>query len=64
MENLNKDNNIISKAETKDDKYTNSIMAVKSFYIFKIILSYLNQNKKLDIIKYNKDIQKQLDINI
>ena len=42
----------------------NLIELVKSAYITKIIFSYLNMKKKLKIIKFNKRIQKLIDINI
>ena len=36
----------------------------KSKYILQYILSYLNESKKLKIIKYNKILQKKIDITI
>ncbi len=33
-------------------------------YLLKEIFSYLSEKKKLEIIKYNKEIQKKLDITI
>ena len=37
---------------------------VKSLYIIKDILSFLYENLKLNIVIYNKQLQKKLDINI
>ena len=38
--------------------------SIKSLYILKDIFSFLSENQKLNIIIYNKHIQKKLDINI
>ena len=48
-----------NKIKTKD-----SLENIKSKYIIKKIFNYLPKNKSLDIIKYNKKIQKRIDINI
>ena len=37
---------------------------VRSKYILKIILSYVKEEKKLKIIKYNKNLQNIMDINL
>ena len=37
---------------------------IKSSYFTRIIFKYINEATKLKIIKYNKNIQKYLDINI
>ena len=37
---------------------------IKSFYITKIIFSYVNEGKKLKIVKYTKNLQKNIDIGI
>ena len=37
---------------------------IKSSYIIKIIFSYTNEEQKIKIIKYNKTLQKNLNINI
>ena len=63
MENLSKDNDAC-KIEKKTLKSKSLITLVKSFYIFKLIISYLSENRKLNIIKYNKNIRNQFDINI
>ena len=42
----------------------NMIKTIKSNYIIKYIFSYLYENKKLELIKYNKKCQKILKIDI
>ena len=37
--------------------------SIKSLYVFKYIFSFLNENQKLNILIYNKELQKELDIN-
>ena len=37
---------------------------IKSKYIIKLIFNYIQQNKSLKLIKYNKEIQNRLNINI
>jgi len=37
---------------------------VKSLYIIKDIFSFLFENLKLNVVIYNKQLQKKLDINI
>ena len=37
---------------------------IKSSYFAKIIFSFVDEQKKLEIIKYNRNLQKQVDINI
>ena len=44
--------------------YNNLINNIKCKYIFKQIFEKLKQKILLDIIKYNKNIQKILDINL
>ena len=59
------DNNS-SKYNTNDmKKSTGNINKIKSIYITKKILSYLEIDKKLNMIRYNKNLQKRLrkDIN-
>ena len=38
--------------------------SIQSLYILKDIFSFLSEKKKLEIIIYNKELQKILDINI
>ena len=42
----------------------NEILKISSKYILKHIFSYLKYNYFLKLIKYNKNLQKQLDINL
>ena len=37
---------------------------IKSFYIVRIIFSYIEEKQKLKIIKYNKSLQTNLNINL
>ena len=37
---------------------------VKSSYFIKIIFSFINERKKLMVVKYNKSFQKSLNINL
>lgn len=49
-----------NKSENKYQK--NLLKKIRSKYVLKIILEHLKQNKFLKIIKYNKELQKKLDI--
>ena len=42
----------------------NLIRNIKSLYNFEIILSYIEQSKKLKIIIYNKQLQEKIGVNI
>ncbi len=37
---------------------------IKSIYFLKMVLSYIDDKRKLELIKYNKTIQDKLNINI
>ena len=37
---------------------------IKSYYIIKIVFTYLNEKQKLLPIKYNKSLQKDIDISL
>ena len=63
-DNIYSENEIINKKELKYIKSLNLIKTVKSKYITIEIFSYLNQNVKLEIIKYNKKYHNLLEINI
>ena len=58
-----KTENEAMKNEEKD-KIVNLIKSIKSNIIMKKLFSNLNDIKKLNIIKYNKNIQNQLEINL
>ena len=64
---LNKKHEIseINKSElVKNERKENLLNSVKSIHIMKKLFSNLNCNKKLNMIKYNKNIQKKFEINI
>ena len=42
----------------------NQIKNVKSHYIIQLIFEYMTERKYLEVIRYNKSIQKRIDINI
>ena len=46
------------------NKQKNIFDNIKSFFIFKKIISLLSRNKSLDVMKYNKKLQKRLNISI
>ena len=52
------------KKQLKQIKTVNMKNEIKSFYIIKEILSYLKEKKKLDLIIYNKSIQKLMGYKI
>ena len=37
---------------------------IKSFYYFKLLFSYLNEKRKLKLIKYNKNLQNKINITL
>ena len=37
---------------------------IKSFYYFKLLFSYLNEKRKLKLIKYNKNLQDKINITL
>ena len=37
---------------------------IKSYYIVKIVFKYIDENQKLKLVKYNKSLQKNIDINV
>ena len=41
-----------------------SIVSIESVYILKDIFSFLSEKQKLNLIIYNKQLQKKIDINI
>ena len=59
---IKEDKNYIEDNNTK--QITKIINNIKSKYILKDILSLLQEKKKLDLIIYNKKLQKNLNIDI
>ncbi len=45
-------------------RHTNFIESIKSKYIQELIISFLKETYKLDLIKYNKKLQNIFEINI
>ena len=52
------------KEKLKKNESNNDIRKIRSNYILKKILNYLSQRKFLQIIKYNSQIKKRLQINL
>ena len=50
--------------EEKEKKESNLLNNIKNKYILKNLFEYLTHEKLLNVIKYNKDIQNKLNINI
>ena len=50
--------------DKKDIKSKDKLNNIKSDYFLQKICDYLNRKKSLEIFKYNKNIQKRLNINI
>ena len=50
--------------DKKDIKSKDELNNIKSDYFLQKICDYLNRKKSLEIFKYNKNIQKRLNINI
>ncbi len=40
------------------------LVIIKSYYFIEIIISYVNEEQKLKMIKYNKKLQKRINISI
>ena len=49
--------NILSNILSKSDE-------IKSFFLLKRIFSFIDEKRKLELIKYNKSIQNKIDIDI
>ena len=52
------------QAQSKLIVSKNQIKNVKSHYIIQLIFEYMTERKSLETIRYNKSIQKRIDINI
>ena len=51
-------------AELKKDKSRKNLKDINSFYVVKEIFSFLNENQKLSMIIYNKQLQKKFLVDI
>ena len=58
------DSGNISKEEKLNIKSKVDLKDLKSIFILKKVLSYMKKHKSLTIIKYNKALQKKLNLNI
>ena len=56
--------NILSVEKAIKIKSKVNLEVLRSNFIFKKILNYMNKKKLLDIMKYNKRLQKRLNLNI
>ena len=52
------------QGESKLIVANNQLKKVKSHYIIQLIFEYMTERKYLETIRYNKRIQKRIDINI
>ena len=59
MESKNNKNRNVKKRKSKVN-----LKCIKSSYIFKNIYDILNKKESLEIVKYNKNMQKRLNLNI
>ena len=51
--------------QSEETKYNRDYLtSIKSFYVLKRVISFLSEEQKLDLVKYNKKYQKKLDIEI
>ena len=64
MEHKNTSNKIKDQKESQLISSNNILRYIKSNFILKKFFDYLNKRKSLEIIKYNKNIQKRMNINI
>ena len=55
---------MVNNNHISNKKYENDINNIKSIYFIKLILDNLHKKKQLKIIKYNKNLQNRLNINI
>ena len=52
------------QGQSKLNVTNNQLKNVKSHYIIQIIFGYMTERKSLETIRYNKSIQKRININI
>ena len=68
-DNHSNNSDTVTKAKKKMNEYENIksgkiLESIKSPYVLKDIFSFLSEKLKLEIIIYNKNLQKKIDINI
>ena len=54
----------MKKSEHKEIKHRINIRDIKSIYIMDEIFSYLNENQKLNMLIYNKELQNKFSMDI
>ena len=64
MEAKDSPNKIEEQGQSKLIESNNQLKNVKSHYIIQLIFEYMTERKYLETIRYNKRIQKRIDINI
>ena len=64
MEPKDKPSKVEEQGQRKLIVANNQLKNVKSHYILKIIFEYMTERKSLETIRYNKSIQKRININI
>ena len=64
MESKDTTSKVEEQAQSKLIVSNNQIKNVKSHYIIQLIFEYMTERKYLETIRYNKSIQKRIDINI
>ena len=64
MEYKDTPNKIKDQAQSKLINSNNKLKKSRSDYFIQKLFGYLHKRKSLEIIKYNKDIQKRMNINI
>ena len=58
------ENKSLAKSRINNTQFLSLKDSVKSTYIQKLIFSFLDEKKKLNIIKCNREYQKLLEINL
>ena len=64
MEPKNTTSKVEEQGQSKIIDSNNQLKNVKSHYIIQLIFEYMTERKYLETIRYNKRIQKRIDINI
>jgi len=64
MESKDTQSKVEEQGQSKLIVANNQLKNVKSHYIIQIIFEYMIERKSLETIRYNKSIQKRIDIDI